>query len=142
MQEFLVCHVGADSHASQFICFSFLVSTLPYAEGASWDPRLACLDGTRTALLDDIWRWVNEADAVKTKAEIFLLADVAGSGKSAIAHTIAQRSRRHGLLASSFFFNRNIPERRVPQRLPSTITRDLETLSKDIEEHISRSLMK
>jgi gluconate kinase len=33
------------------------------------------------------------------------LADVAGSGKSAIAHTIAQRCHKKKLLASSFFFD-------------------------------------
>jgi hypothetical protein len=42
--------------------------------------------------------WINEADAEEKKAEIFLLADVAGSGKSAIAHAVAQRSHNHGLL--------------------------------------------
>jgi ABC-type dipeptide/oligopeptide/nickel transport system ATPase component len=94
------------------------------------------------ALLDDIWRWINEADAEKNKAEIFLLAGVAGSGKSAIAHSVAQRSHKDGLLASSFFFNRDIPERRVPQRLFSTLAHDLATLTKGVEEHIGHSLAK
>jgi hypothetical protein len=115
------------------------VYTLPYAEGASWDPNLVCLDGTRTALLDDIWKWINEADGSKA-AEIFLLMDVAGSGKSAIAHTIAQRSHSRGLLASSFFFCRDIPDRRVPQKLFSTITRDLASWNKDHAQDISRTL--
>jgi hypothetical protein len=98
-----------------------------------------CLDGTRTALLDDIWKWINEADGSKA-AEIFLLMDVAGSGKSSIAHTIAQRSHSRGILASSFFFSRDIPDRRVPQKLFSTITRDLASWNKDHAQDISRIL--
>jgi hypothetical protein len=121
------------------ISLPIAVYTLPYAEGASWDPNLVCLDGTRTALLDDLWKWINEADGSKA-AEIFLLMDVAGSGKSAIAHTIAQRSHSYGLLASSFFFSRDIPDRRVPRKLFSTITRDLASWNKDHAQYISRVL--
>jgi len=76
--------------------------------------------------------WINGADAEEKTAGIFLLEDVAGSGKSAIAHTVAQRCRKHHILASSFFFNRDTPERRGPQLLFSTIARDLATLTKGV----------
>jgi hypothetical protein len=112
------------------------LSTLPYAEGASWNPSLVCLPDTRTALLDMIWKWINEAD-VANSAEIFLLSDAAGTGKTAIAHTVARNCHLKGILASSFFFDRNISDRNHPQKLFSTIVRDLVGLSKDLAEHIN-----
>ena len=65
------------------------------------------------------------------------MSDVAGAGKSAIAHTIAQYCDNHGLLGSSFFFNRNIPDRRTPQKLFTTIARDLARLEDNLADHIS-----
>ncbi|KIM89352.1 hypothetical protein PILCRDRAFT_40863, partial [Piloderma croceum F 1598] len=65
------------------------------------------------------------------------LSDVAGAGKSAIAHTIAQYCHNHGLLGSSFFFNRNIPNRRTPHKLFTTIACDLVILGNEFADHIS-----
>lgn len=128
----------------EFICppFSPAIATLaflPYAEGASWNPELGCLTDTRTELLRDIWEWIDSADD-NNKAEIYLLCDVAGAGKSAIAHTVAQNCFQEGVLASSFFFDRNIPDRRSPQKLFSTIARDLVRLSNDLAEDIAQIL--
>jgi len=65
------------------------LDTLPYAEGASWNLNLICLRNTRKALIDDIIKWIHLAEE-STGVRIFWLSDVAGTGKSAIAHTIAQ----------------------------------------------------
>jgi hypothetical protein len=65
------------------------------------------------------------------------LCDVAGAGKSTVAHTIAKYCDSHGLLGSSFFFDRNIPDRRTPQKLFSTIARDLVRLGDGFADHIS-----
>jgi hypothetical protein len=116
-----------------------ILDTLPYADGASWNPSLVCLLGTRAGLLSDIWKWISSADITKT-AEVFWLCDVAGAGKSAIAHTIAQKCSDNGILASSFFFDRNIPDRRSPQKLFSTIARDLVRLSEDVKDYIDQIL--
>jgi hypothetical protein len=62
---------------------------------------------------------------------------VAGTGKSAIAHTIAQYCHNHGLLGSSFFFHRNIPDRRTPYKLFTTIARDLVRLGNKFADHIN-----
>jgi hypothetical protein len=112
------------------------LDTLPYAEGASWNPNLVCLRDTRKALIEDIIKWIYLAEK-STGAGIFWLSDVAGAGKSAIAHTIAQYCDNHGLLGSSFFFDRNIPDRRTPQKLFTTIARDLVKLGDYIADHIS-----
>ena len=34
------------------------LTSLPYAEGASWNPSHTCLESTRTALLEVIWDWI------------------------------------------------------------------------------------
>jgi hypothetical protein len=114
------------------------LGTLPYAEGVSWDPALTCSPNTRIVLLEDIWKWaINTSEPA---AKIFWLCDVAGSGKSAIAHTFAQQCRAKGLLASSFFFDREIVERNGPQKLFSTIARDLAGLSSTLAEDIAMVL--
>ena len=112
------------------------LNMLPYANGASWDSSLACFPGTRVALIKDIWTWIQTANHTKS-AEIFLLSDLAGTGKTAIAHTVARSCDEAGLLASSFFFDRNVPERSGPQRLFSTIAYDIAVLSHDISEYVS-----
>jgi len=112
---------------------------LPYAAGASWSSKEACLPNTREALLENIWKWIYSAD-VKDTASIFCLTSVAGAGKSAIAHTVAQRCHIEGLLASSFFFNREVAGRNEPKMLLSTIARDLAGRSKGLCEQISLAI--
>src|ERR1700730_15694709 len=115
------------------------LDTLPYAEGASWIPELVCFPGTRKELLSDIWRWIYSADENKP-AEILWLCDVAGAGKRAIAHTVSRNCFHKGILAASFFFDRNIPDRRSPAKLFSTIARDLVKLSNGLAGHMSQIL--
>jgi hypothetical protein len=87
-------------------------------------------------LIDNIIEWIYSTEEFRG-AEKFWLCDVAGAGKSAIAHTIAQYCDNHGLLASSFFFDRNIPDRRTPQKLFSTVARDLVRLENNLADYIS-----
>ena len=68
------------------------------------------------------------------------IQDVAGTGKSAIAHTVAQNCFYKGVLASSFFFDRNIPDQRTPVKLFSTIAHDLVWMSNDPVRHVSQIL--
>jgi len=112
---------------------------LPYAAGASGSSKEACLPTTREALLKDIWMWINTAD-IKGTASIFCLTSVAGARKSAIAHTVAQRCHDKGVLASSFFFNREVMGRNDPKMLFSTIARDLAGRSKGLCEQISLAI--
>src|ERR1700722_8991041 len=110
--------------------------TLPFAKGASWDLLSGCLPGTRAALLEDIWTWIESADDTKS-AEIFLLSDLAGTGKSSIAHSVAKRCYDAGILASSFFFDRDVAERNRPQHLFTTVARDLAPLNHGFSERIN-----
>ncbi|KAF7974196.1 hypothetical protein HWV62_13245 [Athelia sp. TMB] len=109
---------------------------LSYADGASWNPTLTCLAGTRVSTLAAIHRWLCLVD----HHNILWLKGVAGSGKSALAHTIAQALYQDGFLTSSFFFNRDINTCNTPLLLFTTIARDIARLYPTIAADIGAAL--
>jgi hypothetical protein len=115
-----------------------MLDKLPYAKGASWDPDKACLPGTRKALLERIENWSFPTDSAGT-AEIFWLTGVAGSGKSAIAHSVAQLCSRRQLPLSCFFFV-DISGIKDPKILFSTIAYDLSKSHGKIGEQVALAI--
>ena len=113
------------------------LSKLPYAEGAGWNLRSGCLEGTRRALLDDICNWAR--DTAPT-AELYLLTAVAGAGKSAIAHTVAQRCAHSGILLTSFFFSRDVAGRDRPDRLFSTLAYELAQVDPEVGKYVASAI--
>ena len=109
---------------------------LPYADGASWDPNLTCLPGTRLAILSTLDTWAHRAGSKR----ICWVKDVAGSGKSAILHTIAEKLQHEGLLVSSFFFSRDTASRNNPKNIFTTIARDIANLHPSAAEDIADAL--
>ncbi|KAI0061393.1 TPR-like protein [Artomyces pyxidatus] len=103
----------------------------PTPAGATWRPEQACSPGTRVAVLEEIEAWIDSDDPTK---KIFLISDVAGSGKSAIAHAICQRRKKH--LVSHFFFARGISARDDYGVLLGYIIRDLAVLTKTLGQEI------
>jgi hypothetical protein len=99
---------------------------MPYATGARFDPNKGCLPGTREKVMEEICNWVNQ-DGDDTH-RIFFLHDVAGAGKSAIAHEVARRFDKVKRLGSSFCFDRARRADRSPNNVFSTIARDLADL--------------
>ncbi|KAJ7662448.1 hypothetical protein B0H17DRAFT_1185048 [Mycena rosella] len=79
---------------------------LPYAPGARFDLGKQCLSGTRLDLLDKIYEWVNKGDVDTPR--VLMLIGGAGSGKSAIAHTVANRFNELKRLAHPSSFSANI----------------------------------
>lgn len=71
---------------------------------------------------------------------VFWLNGVAGSGKSAIAHTVAGALHERGALASSFFFDRNVPSRNTIQTLCTTLALDIAARHPAIVPDISAAL--
>ena len=69
--------------------------------------RSGCLRGTRECVLNEIERWTEDFD----KRPVFWLNGLAGTGKSAIAQTIAERVFADGGLGASFFCSRGIEDR-------------------------------
>jgi hypothetical protein len=56
------------------------------------------------------------------------------------AHSFCQRCHQHGILASSFFFDRETVGRNSSQKLFSTIARDLASIEDRFAEHLSMAV--
>ena len=69
--------------------------------------RKGCLKGTRGAVLDEIEIWTRDFD----KPSVYWLNGLAGTGKSTIAQTIAERVFASGQLGASFFCSRDFLDR-------------------------------
>lgn len=93
---------------------------LIYAPGAGLDTRKRCLSGTRTDILSKIMGWIN--DSGDDLPRVLWLSGPAGTGKSAIAHTIASSFIGVGGLGSCYCFDRNSDHRH--DKVFSTIARD------------------
>jgi len=70
--------------------------------------RQGCLKGTRTAVLDEIESWSKDFNL----SPVYWLNGLAGTGKSTIAQTVAERVFADGRLGASFFCSRDFKDRR------------------------------
>jgi hypothetical protein len=95
-----------------------------------------CLPDTRTDLLKQVFDWV--ADYASKR--IFWLCGKAGTGKSTISRTVAQKLDDDGLLGASFFFKRGRADRSHAKLLFPTIARQLADLFPDIAHSIAAAL--
>src|ERR1700759_4152395 len=96
-----------------------LLSELPYERDAGFDSGKRCLPGTRQTFINEIVEWVLN----DTSRRILLLSGQAGTGKSAVAYTIAEIFDKQNRLGSLFCFNTSYKDRR--KRLFSTISHNL-----------------
>ena len=69
--------------------------------------RNGCLKGTRESVLNEIERWTENFG----QSPVFWLNGLAGTGKSTIAQTIAERVFADGRLGASFFCSRGVEDR-------------------------------
>ena len=69
--------------------------------------RNHCLKGTRREVLDEIQSWTHDF----TKSPVYWLNGLAGTGKSTIAQTIAEKLFADGQLGASFFCSRDFEDR-------------------------------
>jgi hypothetical protein len=94
-----------------------------YAQRAGLNTTKQCLPGTRTGILSEIIEWINSSgDSVP---RVMWLSGPAGTGKSAIAHTIANWFKETGGPGSCFCFDRQEEADRRHEKIFSTIARDL-----------------
>ena len=75
------------------------------------------MKGTRAAVLDEIGHWTRDFD----KLPVYWLNGLAGTGKSTIAQTIAERTFADGRLGASFFCSRDSEDRSNLQFIFPTI---------------------
>ena len=97
--------------------------------------RPTCLEGTRTAVLTDIYSWYESSES-----QIYCLDGLAGIGKSTVARTVAQKTHNRGLLGASCFFSRSEDDRKSGKLFFGTIAFQLSQYSKEIALRIGEAL--
>ncbi|KDR75969.1 hypothetical protein GALMADRAFT_120880, partial [Galerina marginata CBS 339.88] len=100
------------------ILFESIAKGALYNSGERFDPP-KCHPKTRTAILKMIMEWVQYRDQLSP--DFMWVHGPAGSGKSAIAQSIAELCAALGLLLGTFFFSRSVPGRNNSKRLAATI---------------------
>ncbi|KAF9646732.1 hypothetical protein BDM02DRAFT_3188576 [Thelephora ganbajun] len=86
-----------------------VLKDFPGAKAAEYrhGDRKGCLKGTRGAILDEIELWVRDSH----KPPVYWLNGLAGTGKSTIVQTAAERIFADGQLGASFFCSRDFEDR-------------------------------
>jgi hypothetical protein len=86
-----------------------VLNTCSRARGAGYEhgDRQGCLTGTRETILDEIESWTKDFH----RSPVYWLNGVAGTGKSTIAQTTAERVFADGRLGASFFCSRDFKDR-------------------------------
>nr|POF14167.1 hypothetical protein CFP56_03191 [Quercus suber] len=103
------------------------------------DKMSMCLDGTRSEILHNIQQWVDGPDG----KPIFWLCGKAGTGKSTISRTVAQKfdkpqgSDKQRRLGASFFFKRGEQNRGNTSLFFSTVAAQIADLIPQLREPIS-----
>ena len=96
-----------------------MLNGLRYARQVEYrhSSHTGCLKGTRSAVLDEIELWTRDA----YDPPVYWLNGLAGTGKSTIAQTIAEKLFADGRLGASFFCSRDFEDRRNLQLIFPTI---------------------
>ncbi|KZS91178.1 WD40 repeat-like protein, partial [Sistotremastrum niveocremeum HHB9708] len=99
-----------------------------YPRGANFDPKKACLPGTREHALRFLQKFAGGlALDHRTEANpcVLWIKGAAGTGKTFIAHRLVQLLSPLGKIGSSFFFNYRTQKDAPPHSLIPRITQDL-----------------
>ena len=118
------------------------IKKLDSVEDASFDSsrnerHQRCAVNTRTDILQQITSWATD----DTSQKIFWLGGIAGTGKSTIAKTIAQRlQKEHDFSILSFFFERGAGEAGHSQKLIRTLAFQMAILSEQLRHYISEAI--
>nr|POF13670.1 vegetative incompatibility protein het-e-1 [Quercus suber] len=95
-----------------------------------------CLHGTRLQILSDIAQWAADPNG----KPIFWLCGQAGTGKSTISRTVAEKLDSQGCLGASFFFKRTERKRRSADHFFSTITAQLADMIPHFQAPVATAL--
>ncbi|KAF5370260.1 hypothetical protein D9757_012015 [Collybiopsis confluens] len=77
----------------------------------------ACLTGTREKIIQKIMDWIHDPDAAKA----FFIHGPAGTGKSAIGHSVGRLCKEENCLGAFFHFDRTFAMERNPAKAICTI---------------------
>jgi NACHT domain len=98
-------------------------------EAAIDDEDHSCMEGTRTAVLDDIVAWASKPfdgqfQSNGSNPNVFWLYGMPGLGKTSVANSLCDRLRKSNNLGGSFFCKHDNIDLREPKRvLPTLITK-------------------
>ncbi|KAF8178748.1 hypothetical protein BJ912DRAFT_907959, partial [Pholiota molesta] len=130
-------NVKSSSSTRDVNAFQLLLQNI--SEGAVYNaaergdpPR--CHPQTRMAIRAEIMEWVTAPRGMRKL--ILWMYGPAGSGKTAIAQSMAEECARRGLLAASFFFWRTAAGRNDASRFVATIAYQLSRYIPQMEEHL------
>ncbi|KAJ6543097.1 hypothetical protein B0H19DRAFT_1381043 [Mycena capillaripes] len=137
-QEWRVITSKQFEQCMEMIRSTITANALPYDADAGWHDTKICLVGTRRTHIKTVVDWVHAKDIRGTK-QIFFLADVVGSGKTALAHTIAEQCSYDDVLASTFFFDAKAG-RGSPRAFVFNLARDLAHKIPQMSDKISLTL--
>lgn len=96
---------------------------MTYAVGAGLDTAKQCIPGTRKNFISQIMNWIDKSG--DSAGRVLWLSGTAGTGKTAIAHTIAGSFIGARGLCSCYCFDRHQKGDLRHQKIFSTIARDL-----------------
>src|SRR5882762_4855744 len=125
-----------------------------YARAARFDydsKRVSCTQCTRTETLNTIYQWfqegiLNAGETLPTQGNrqgrIFWLNGMAGTGKSTIAQTIANRFDETKELGASFFCTRDDAECSNVNLIFPTLAYQLSSFNPAFGEHVSEAMRK
>ncbi|KAF8186310.1 hypothetical protein BJ912DRAFT_1144082, partial [Pholiota molesta] len=105
-----------------------------FHDAAERGDQPGCHPKTRIAIRAEIMEWIKAPPAMRKL--ILWMYGPAGSGKTAIAQSIAEECARLGGLAASFFFWRTAPGRDDASRFVATIAYQLSRYIPQMEEHL------
>ncbi|CAE6487129.1 unnamed protein product [Rhizoctonia solani] len=97
----------------------------------------ACIPGTRQPIFAIINNWLNSTDIASSK--VLWLADISGSGKSAIARHVGHTTTQSNQLLCSFFFKRDIEQQASTSRVISSMARELARADGPIAAEIAQA---
>jgi hypothetical protein len=110
------------------------ISMGAFHDGTECGDPPRCHPQTRIAIRAEIMEWVRAPPAMRKL--ILWMYGPAGSGKTAIAQSIAEECARLRLLAASFFFWRSAAGRNNTSRFVATIAYQLSQFLPQVEEHL------
>ena len=102
------------------------------------DQATWCLPGTRVKLRREILDWaIGNTDGA---ASICCIEGMAGTGKSTLARSIAEHVNDAGHVVMSFFFDRDVEDRKDVKKLAGTLARQLVDVSTVLKRSVSDAL--
>lgn len=138
---------------------SFLSTYAKYAQYDSSIVRRGCLEGTREGILGDAYDWITKSSEMAkaitrmdasagsmagadTSGHFLWITGFAGTGKTTIAYSLAEKCSKDDILGANFFCSRSDAECSDPSRIFVTIARQLCQFYSPYKEKVAAALKK